>query len=444
MAKKKEDSTQKQKSAVKYIIPILILIAIIIFLLLINRKYDVVFDENGGSAVEEVIVLRNHKVTEPKDPVKENYEFAGWYYNDELYDFSKPVTKNITLEAKWVVKSTLEVKTSELSLVVGASSKIEITSLPTGVTKDMLTYKSSNEKIITVDENGKIKALKAGNSIITITTPSGETVEVKVISTKEEVKVTGVSLNKNKLTLNVGDTSKLVATIKPSNATNKNVTWKSSNTAVVKVSGNGKIEALKVGTATITVTTKDGNYKATCTITVTKKDVQVSTIAVTGITLNKVSLELLEGASETLVATIKPTDATNKGVTWSSSNTSVAKIDQNGKITAIASGATTITVTTKDGGYKATCIVVVKEKEPNYVITVTKIAMEIGSTTFQHAISITKDGSAFNDYKGIIYNGDRIAKGNHLGDTECNTGITSATIVLSNGTEIKNVTVIYK
>lgn len=446
MSKGNEESNQKSKTR-KYIAIILLLIIFIIFLLLFNRRYEVVFDENGGSQVDEVTVLRNHKVTEPKDPVRDNYEFAGWYYNDELYDFSKPVTKDIVLEARWVVKAsgaTLKASVSSLSLVVGASTKIDIASLPDGVTKDMLTYKSSDTNIITIDKNGKITAVKEGSAYVTITTPTGESVKVKVIVTKETIKVTGISLNKTNVTLNVGDTLKLTATIKPNDATNKAVTWKSSNTNVVTVSQSGKLTAVGEGTATITVTSKDGSYKATCKVTVIGKEVIVedTTVKVTGVSLNKTNLDLIVGDTITLTATVKPSNATNKNVTWTSSNTNVATVDSAGNIKALNPGTTTIIVKTADGGYTATCVITVKEKEASYTVIIEKKEIDVINATYQYSISVTKNGSSFSGYQGVEYNGTKIAKGQLLASSQFNDNIKLAKVYI-NGTPV-TATVVYK
>ncbi|MDU5110909.1 MAG: Ig-like domain-containing protein, partial [Clostridium sp.] len=147
------------------------------------------------------------------------------------------------------------------------------------------------------------------------------------------IPVTSVTLNKVKESLLKGNTTTLVATINPSNATNKGVTWSSSNNSVAKVDQNGRVTAVGKGTATITVTTKDGSKKATCTITVTEES-KPSLVPVQSVTLNKTKESLLESKTTTLTATINPSNATNKGVTWSSSNKSVATVDQSGKVTA--------------------------------------------------------------------------------------------------------------
>ena len=188
------------------------------------------------------------------------------------------------------------------------------------------------------------------------------------------IPVTSVTLNKTKESLLKGKTTTLTATINPTNATNKGVTWSSSNNSVATVDQSGKVTAVGKGTATITVTTKDGAKKATCTITVTEESKPV-VIPVTSVTLNKTKESLLKGKTTTLAATINPSNATNKGVTWSSSNNSVAIVDQSGKVTAVGKGTATITVTTKDGGKKATCTITVTEESKPVVIPVTSVTL---------------------------------------------------------------------
>jgi gliding motility-associated-like protein len=140
--------------------------------------------------------------------------------------------------------------------------------------------------------------------------------------------------------------------VAPSNATNKTVSWSSSNTAIATVSTGGLVTAVAAGTATITVTTQDGSKTATCAVTVT-------TVAVTGVTLSPTSTSLSVGATQQLTATIAPTNATNKSVTWSSSNTAIATVSTAGLVTAVAAGTATITVKTTDGSKTATCAVTV-------------------------------------------------------------------------------------
>jgi uncharacterized protein YjdB len=170
------------------------------------------------------------------------------------------------------------------------------------------------------------------------------------------VAVTGVTLNKSNTTIVVGSTETLLATITPLNASNKNITWTSSNTSVATVSTAGIVSAIAVGSAVITAKTVDGNFTATCTVSTVNP---APPVLVTGVTLDITSASLFTNGMLTLVPTISPSNATNKNVTWSSSNTAVAVVNTPGIVTAVSPGSATITVTTVDGGMTATCAVTV-------------------------------------------------------------------------------------
>ncbi len=171
------------------------------------------------------------------------------------------------------------------------------------------------------------------------------------------VAVTGVALNKTSLSLVEGSSETLTATVAPDNATNKAVSWKSSDAAVASVDGSGKVTAVKAGSATITVTTTDGSKTATCSVTVTPK-----AVSVTGVSIDKTKLELTKDETAQLSATVAPDNATDKSLEWSSSDAKVATVDNTGKVTAVDAGIATISVKTKDGGKTATCSVKVNPK----------------------------------------------------------------------------------
>ena len=197
---------------------------------------------------------------------------------------------------------------------------------------------------------------------------NGGTLKGENIPTEGVVyKVTEVKLDKDSLTLDVGGSENFAATITPSNATNKNVTWSSDNQNVATVE-NGKVTAVGAGKATITVTTEDGNKTATCAVT-------VNPISVTGVTLDQSALPISVGGSAELKANVTPENATNKTVTWSSDNTAVATVDASGKVTAVAPGTATITVTTADGGKTANCTVTVTQ--PVNDVTLDKTTMDL-------------------------------------------------------------------
>lgn len=177
------------------------------------------------------------------------------------------------------------------------------------------------------------------------------------------INVSNVSLDNELIELVVEDTFVLKATVLPEDATNKNVFWNSSDSSVASVD-NGTVKALKEGQATITVTTEDGGLTDTCIVKVSPK-----VIHVTGVSLDKTTLSLEEGQSSTLVATVSPSDATDKSVTWRSSDESVASV-KDGTVKAIKEGKSTITVTTVDGNKTATCsLVVTKAKQEWSVVT---------------------------------------------------------------------------
>ena len=211
-------------------------------------------------------------------------------------------------------------------------------------------------------------------------------------NTGQIVGVSGITLNKTALNLTIGASESLVATISPSNATNKNVEWTSSNTNVATVDTTGKVKAISTGSAIITVKTKDGAKIATCNVTVKN-----SVIPITGVTLNKTALNLVTGASESLVATISPSNATNKDVEWTSSNTNVATVDTTGKVTGVSAGSATITVKTKDGSKVATCNVTVK----NPVISANENKL-IGEDRYKTAIKVSNRGWSKSDNVVIV------------------------------------------
>ncbi|SHG12190.1 Ig-like domain-containing protein [Flavobacterium johnsoniae] len=174
------------------------------------------------------------------------------------------------------------------------------------------------------------------------------------------VAVTGVSVSPATVTVGLGTTQQLNAAIAPANATNQNVIWTSSNTAVATVNASGLVTAVAAGTATITVKTVDGNKTATSAIT-------VAAIPVSSVAVSPTSASLYAGNTQQLSATISPANATNKNVTWSSSNTAIATVNSSGLVTAVSAGTATITATTQDGNKTASAAITVN---PNTSFTV--------------------------------------------------------------------------
>jgi len=237
--------------------------------------------------------------------------------------------------------------TASASLTVGGTQQLVATVLPSEATNSGVNWSSGNTSVATVGADGKVVAVGSGSAVITVVTADGGfkatcTVTVAPLT----VDVTGITLTPTTANLSIGGSQRLTTTVTPLNATNRTILWTSSNTAVATIDTNGKVVAVGLGIATITATTADSGFKATCTVTVTQP--------VTGVTVSIAKKDLCVGDVTQLTATIAPSNASNKAVTWASSNTAIATVDTDGKVTCKASGTVTFTAQTSDGGKTAT------------------------------------------------------------------------------------------
>ena len=245
----------------------------------------------------------------------------------------------------------------ELTLVKGATATLTATVIPADAPNKNFSWKSDNEAIAKV-ANGVVTAVSKGETIVRVTTEEGnKTDECKVIVKEESdpVAVTGVKLSFTTLTQKIGTSFTLVATIEPANATNKTVTWSSSNSTVASVTNMGVVQAKAAGTADITVTTADGGHTATCSFTVTTEDVPL-----TGLKVTPAETHIKVGQAGTLNVKYEPVTATHKEVAWETSDAAIVTVDQDGNIKGVAVGEATITVASKtNASIKATCKVIV-------------------------------------------------------------------------------------
>lgn len=277
-------------------------------------------------------------------------------------------------------------------------------------------YKSSNTKIATVDDNGNITAKKAGKAIITVSagskkstcqvvvystsnkTQENKTKENKTKETKPKViAVESIELSDTNIILTEGENKSLTATVNPSNATNKNVSYTSENASVASVDSNGKITAVSAGQTKIVVTSESNkNVKFETLVTVKAREIEVSSIS-----LNTSNKTLLIGDSLSLNVNFVPQDATNKKITWTSSNTSVATVDANGKVVAKKEGSAKITATSNNNKTATVQIKVEKKKvevkqvEINSNVT----SMYVGDTITLSAVVTPNDA----DNKKVVW-----------------------------------------
>ena len=250
----------------------------------------------------------------------------------------------------------MTVTPSRIEIIEGGSAALSARVSPEAASDRAVAWSSSDRSVVTVDKTGTVQGLKPGTATVTATA-EGKSGTCAVTVKAKAVNVTEVTLDKTELTLTEGETETLTATVKPDNADNRKVTWSSDKTEIATVDGAGRVTAVKAGEAVVTVTTEDGGKTATCKVTVKAK-----AVGVTEVTLDKTELTLTEGETETLTATVRPDNADNKKVKWSSDKTDVATVDGTGKVTAVKAGEAVVTVTTEDGGKTATCKVTVKAK----------------------------------------------------------------------------------
>ena len=269
-------------------------------------------------------------------------------------DLAKTASCNIIVTE--AVESVVLDKT-EFTITEGDSETIVATAAPS--TSDQhFNWNSSNTDVATVDSNGIVTAKAAGTATIsaTATTNMFKKASCTVTVISKNIPVTSLSVNPKEITLQVGGTQQIYATVEPSNATNRATKW-SSNSSAVRVE-SGFVTAVSVGKALVICTSED-NPKATdiCTVTVVPPPVAVVSIA-----LSPTTLTLERGKSEKITATISPSDATDQTLEWSSNNTSVATVSDGGVVTAATqTGTAVITAKSKsDPDVKATCSVTVK------------------------------------------------------------------------------------
>ena len=274
-----------------------------------------------------------------------------------------PVT-GITLD-----QSSLIVNLPTASVTLGA------TVVPSNATNTTLSWSTSNSSVATVDVKGTVTILSDGDVIITATSSNGLTANctIKV----NPIVASSVSLDKSNITLSINETNQLLTTVLPLGTKDKSIIWSSSSSNIASVSQKGLVSGLSQGTATITATTTNG-FSAICTVT-------VNAVLASTITLNKTNDTMFVYASDILLATVLPSNTTDKTIAWKTSDSKIATVS-NGTITAVSAGFVTISATTTNNVI-GVCNVVVKDIEASAIsVLVNSATMNIGTT---QSISVT-------------------------------------------------------
>lgn len=313
-------------------------------LLRYNKSTGIVNDiyEGTDTAFEDKDLTSGKYVYTVKTIVDENDADANLYSNSvseesEAVIIPEPVTG-------------IEVANDyqHMGLFVGGSGKIRYSVLPGNATNTNVTFKSLNEKVATVDANGVVTGVSEGNADIVITTEEGG-FEAKCTVRVDGIDARGIERVGDKtVTMGLNQTRQLQVKITPSDTTNKNVQWTSSNNSVATVDSNGGVTSKNSGSTIITATTHNGLK--------TEFFIEVET-PVTNITLNSNEINLNPGGTFKLDATVNPSNASNKNIKWISANESIATVDQSGNVAADVAGTTYISAVSADGKVVATCTV---------------------------------------------------------------------------------------
>lgn len=247
---------------------------------------------------------------------------------------------------------SVNVNPTTIALEVGDTKRLFVTIFPLDATDTVVTWKSADMGVAVV-EDGVVTAVGPGSTSVTAT--AGGVHGTSIVTVKERfVAVEDVRLSRTDITMRVGDTVMVYATVLPENATNPEVVWSSGNKRVATIDDDGKLAA--VGAGSCIFTAKAGGKTAVGNVTVEKAHIDVNGVSLTS---SKTKIYLNRSSAQ-LMALIDPYNATEQGLLWSSSDTKVVEVDSEGWLTPIAVGTAIVTVTTKEGGYSANCEVTVE------------------------------------------------------------------------------------
>ena len=415
----------KNKKTVIAIVSAIVLIAIIAIVVMIimknNKKYTITFDTQGGNKIEAIEVKVNETLVLPKNPEKEGYIFLHWVdEEDKPVSNNFKVTKDMKLIAKWA-EPTQELitisfdtdggsKIEDIVLIKGEPLKLPDNPIKDGyifknwVSKDEIEIPVYDDALLSEDivlkaiwekeEKKKEQTTTTNKNDKTPQTPSQGNQNEQPTTTptpeNQNVEVTDISLNKNSLGLIIGNSDTLTANITPSNATNKSVTWSSSNSSIISVDNSGKVTAKAIGSATITAKTANGK-EASATVT---SDVKNITLTVGNQTISKYGT--ITSTNITVNIDANGYNVPDSLITWSAPDTSgytaPAYMSTNGK---------TATVTARDVWSGTASVPITVKINNKQVKTTIYVESAINISNLSNGInSYERDGKLYCTFRG--------------------------------------------
>lgn len=289
---------------------------------------------------------------------------------------------NITIE---IPVETVALDDKETTIYVGQTKRLNYSVLPINASRNAVTWTSTNPSVASVDATGRVSAKQVGTTVIMLKSFDGGHSAYCTVTVRQIAE--GIKFTQTELELTTGQIHEIEYKLIPNNATDANVVWESSDTKVIVVSETGEVTAKGPGVAFVIARTEAGGMSY---IKVTVKQ------SVAGLLLNFSEKTIYTGETFEFKVSVTPSKASNLGVDWKSSNPSVATVSDKGEVVGLTAGTTVITSTTKDGGYSASCIVIVRQRISSMKINHESYRLGVGKS---FTLSVLVDDEIATDLK---------------------------------------------
>ncbi|NLJ95915.1 MAG: hypothetical protein GX321_02075 [Clostridiales bacterium] len=289
---------------------------------------------------------------------------------------------NITIE---IPVDTVALDEKETTIYVGQTKRLNYSVLPINASRNAVTWSSTNPSVASVDATGRVSAKQVGQAVIILKSLDGGHSAYCTVTVRQIAE--GIKFAQTELELTTGQVHEIEYNLIPNNATDANVVWESSDTKVIMVNEKGEVTAKGPGVAFVIARTEAGGMSY---VKVTVKQ------PVEGLLLNFSEKTIYTGDSFEIKVSVSPSEASNLGVDWKSSNPSIATVSNTGEVVGLTAGTTIITVTTKDGGYNASCIVTVRKRISSMELNHESYRLGVGKS---FTLSVLVDNEVATDLK---------------------------------------------